>query len=286
MQRNGKQGFTLIELLVVISIIAIIAAILFPVFARARESARRASCASNLKQIGLGLMQYTQDYDEAYPMDAVGSTGNADWNTGFGIGASDATTKYTWMDAIYPYVKSEQIFDCPSVKFVKNPAKGNSAQRYHYRDGYNWGSYSINEGGLAWGSCVKNLNGPVSRGQTLSHKTGHKTVHVMDVVVPAQTVWVADGMGAPFVKAVAKSADYAAGLQISTMSDGYRVLGTWNNMADGWPERHLETTNILWADGHVKAMSLEQLSAKRSVEYTCPGGYAWKEISYLTNADD
>jgi prepilin-type N-terminal cleavage/methylation domain-containing protein len=64
---RGIGGFTLIELLVVIAIIAILAAILFPVFARARENARRASCQSNLKQIGLGIMQYTQDYDERMP---------------------------------------------------------------------------------------------------------------------------------------------------------------------------------------------------------------------------
>ena len=71
--KRSHLGFTLIELLVVIAIIAILAAILFPVFARARENARRASCMSNLKQIGLGLMQYTQDYDEKYP--CPGSTG-------------------------------------------------------------------------------------------------------------------------------------------------------------------------------------------------------------------
>lgn len=64
---SSKKGFTLIELLVVIAIIAILAAILFPVFARARENARRASCQSNLKQIGLGILQYAQDYDERYP---------------------------------------------------------------------------------------------------------------------------------------------------------------------------------------------------------------------------
>ena len=63
-----KKAFTLIELLVVIAIIAILAAILFPVFAQAREKARQTSCLSNLKQIGLGLMMYTQDYDETYPM--------------------------------------------------------------------------------------------------------------------------------------------------------------------------------------------------------------------------
>ena len=65
---HKRSGFTLIELLVVIAIIAILAAILFPVFARARENARRTSCVSNLKQIGLGIMQYTQDYDERYPL--------------------------------------------------------------------------------------------------------------------------------------------------------------------------------------------------------------------------
>ena len=66
-------GFTLIELLVVIAIIAILAAILFPVFARARENARRSSCQSNMKQIGLGFMQYTQDYDEQYPANRYNS---------------------------------------------------------------------------------------------------------------------------------------------------------------------------------------------------------------------
>jgi prepilin-type N-terminal cleavage/methylation domain-containing protein len=71
-----RRGFTLIELLVVIAIIAILAAILFPVFARARENARRASCSSNMKQIGLGFLQYTQDYDERMPSVADGSNGN------------------------------------------------------------------------------------------------------------------------------------------------------------------------------------------------------------------
>ena len=91
-----RTAFTLIELLVVIAIIAILAAILFPVFARARENARRSSCQSNLKQIGLGILQYTQDYDEYMP---VGTTGN-------GAGG--------WVGQVYPYVKSLQIFICPS----------------------------------------------------------------------------------------------------------------------------------------------------------------------------
>src|SRR5437763_14058162 len=90
-----SQGFTLIELLVVIAIIAILAAILFPVFGRARENARRSSCQSNLKQLGLGFLQYIQDNDELYPK----STGDA------GQG---------WGGRIFPYVKNTQVFKCPS----------------------------------------------------------------------------------------------------------------------------------------------------------------------------
>lgn len=91
------KGFTLIELLVVIAIIAILAAILFPVFAKAREKARQASCASNENQIGLALMQYVQDYDERYP--ARQYNGN---NT------------ESWRNVVYPYIKSTGVFSCPS----------------------------------------------------------------------------------------------------------------------------------------------------------------------------
>jgi prepilin-type N-terminal cleavage/methylation domain-containing protein/prepilin-type processing-associated H-X9-DG protein len=93
-----RKAFTLIELLVVIAIIAILAAILFPVFARARENARRASCMSNLKQISLGFMQYTQDYDERYPMNFTLPT-----YTNF------------YYATVSPYLKSTQIWSCPSA---------------------------------------------------------------------------------------------------------------------------------------------------------------------------
>ena len=101
-----KSAFTLIELLVVIAIIAILAAILFPVFARARENARRASCMSNLKQIGLGFMMYIQDYDEKFPRVTLGyidSTTPGRENVPLG-----------WADALQPYIKSTQVFQCPS----------------------------------------------------------------------------------------------------------------------------------------------------------------------------
>jgi prepilin-type N-terminal cleavage/methylation domain-containing protein/prepilin-type processing-associated H-X9-DG protein len=97
-QSRTNFGFTLIELLVVIAIIAILASILFPVFARARENARRSSCSSNLKQIGLGIMQYIQDYDEKVPA----------------CKANGASGAMYLMDRIDPYVKSRQVYVCPS----------------------------------------------------------------------------------------------------------------------------------------------------------------------------
>jgi prepilin-type N-terminal cleavage/methylation domain-containing protein/prepilin-type processing-associated H-X9-DG protein len=97
---KSRSGFTLIELLVVIAIIAILAAILFPVFAKAREKARQTSCASNEKQLGLGFVQYVQDYDETFPCGLPAWGGGPLWGTG-------------WAGQIYPYVRSKGVFMCP-----------------------------------------------------------------------------------------------------------------------------------------------------------------------------
>lgn len=96
-KESHKRGFTLIELLVVIAIIALLAAILFPVFARARENARKSSCSNNLKQMGMALAQYIQDFDETMPQIWGGNT-----------------FVYNWAPAMYPYLKSYQLYKCPS----------------------------------------------------------------------------------------------------------------------------------------------------------------------------
>ena len=101
-QNNPAGGFTLIELLVVIAIIGILAAMLFPVFSRARESARGIQCTSNLKQIGLAFMQYSEDYSGRYPI----AGGEISWD--------DPSGALPWSQQLQPYLKSKQIFHCPS----------------------------------------------------------------------------------------------------------------------------------------------------------------------------
>ncbi|BDI32072.1 hypothetical protein CCAX7_41230 [Capsulimonas corticalis] len=126
---NKKIGFTLIELLVVIAIIAILAAILFPVFAKAREKARQTSCLSNMKQLGLGFMQYSQDNDEKNP-DGV------NWYYPGGNG---------WGGQIYAYVKSKQVFLCPSDTTSGNKIYSSYAYNSNNTnpDGSTVDSYSI-----------------------------------------------------------------------------------------------------------------------------------------------
>ena len=106
-----KHGFTLIELLIVIAIISILAAILFPVFSRARENARRSSCLSNIKQIGLGFAMYSQDYDERMPPAWI-TVVDTNWKYPNGI-TTDSTR--TWYLLIYPYIKNMQVYNCPSA---------------------------------------------------------------------------------------------------------------------------------------------------------------------------
>jgi len=110
---GARRGFTLIELLVVIAIIAILAAILFPVFARAREAARQTSCRSNLKQIGTALMMYRGDYDELMPPLASG-----DGTGPYQMPDNSTGTYVLWHHVLNPYIKNFALFNCPSNKFT------------------------------------------------------------------------------------------------------------------------------------------------------------------------
>jgi prepilin-type N-terminal cleavage/methylation domain-containing protein/prepilin-type processing-associated H-X9-DG protein len=114
-----RRGFTLIELLVVVAIIAILAAILFPVFAQAREKARQTSCLSNIKQLTLGFIMYSQDYDESFPQWKWDENYSSPWGDKSSVSPNNASS--VWYYAIYPYVKNSKIYACPSdprkVKF-------------------------------------------------------------------------------------------------------------------------------------------------------------------------
>ncbi len=235
-----SKGFTLIELLVVIAIIAILAAILFPVFARARENARRTSCQSNLKNIGLGLIQYSQDYDEK--MIRV-SYGAAD---GSGDGASSATV-YKWMDAAQPYIKSTQIFDCPSN------ANTNTTPYVYSVPGVGPGAGNGNKYGSYTMSCTNpgSLNAP-------SNNTAD--VAQASLQEPATTLWVtdmeADGSVTPPYRFIVGNGNV---LTFGTGSQGRRLIG-FSAQSAAIIDRHLDTTNVLFCDGHVKSQKLDAIA--------------------------
>src|SRR6476620_5373404 len=132
-----RNGFTLIELLVVIAIIAILAAILFPVFAQAREKARQTGCASNLKPLGIAAMMYAQDYDQRYvPW----------WGDG-------VTKGQGWSSILMPYVKNEQLFACPSDGI----SRGKNPKRSYTMNG-DW--YSPDQRGLSRSATTDKGSGP------------------------------------------------------------------------------------------------------------------------------
>lgn len=247
------RGFTLIELLVVIAIIALLTAILFPVFARARENARKSSCLNNLKQIGLGLTQYTQDYDDTLPMPWYGPA--ASGNSTVGPPAS-----YKWMDVTYPYIKSEQAFTCPS-----DGAAGRFYRFYGNGGTTQFGSYGINE--AYWGQATNPTLAPPTWPPGGS---GQGPQTLANIPKPAQTVWVADaGGGYPIAWQ-----NIGANPPITT-TGGMRALGNCR-------ERHLNTTNVLWVDGHVKSHSLDFLVTKS----TDPAYGANTVYRYWTIQDD
>lgn len=133
-----RRGFTLIELLVVIAIIAILAAILFPVFAKAREKARQTSCLSNMKQMGLAALAYAQDYDEVLPRINIAVPANSYTLPNGNVAPQ---TAMLWHSILYPYMKNYQMLSCPSdsVKYAGDYTGG--------------GSYGIN-GYAGWSTAL------------------------------------------------------------------------------------------------------------------------------------
>jgi prepilin-type N-terminal cleavage/methylation domain-containing protein/prepilin-type processing-associated H-X9-DG protein len=164
MRRN--RGFTLIELLVVIAIIAILAAILFPVFAQAREKARSAACLSALKQYGLAMNMYAQDFDETYPFLNYGST--------------SAGTKIIWSRLLYPYIKNKDIWRCPSVDNADFAKNGIDTIRF-----WDYGTgYGVN------GRVFANVN-PGTGPSMAEIQTPSETFDIIDVIYDAgyQNYW-------------------------------------------------------------------------------------------------
>ena len=222
--RNGaRKAFTLIELLVVIAIIALLAAILFPVFARARENARKSSCANNVKQLGLGIAQYVQDYDEQYPY------GTPRGGTGFrGTG---------WAGMIYPYVKSPQVYGCPNDP--TKPSGNNYPVSYSFNGAY--------LGARALADVAKS-----TQTVALSESTSGWQVNVTDPAETGTRTSMID-LGDNHVYV-----DTGAAQQCCGNTEHYRT-GAYSNGAvlqgHGGGDTdvvHLDGSNYLLADGHVK----------------------------------
>jgi len=245
-RRHARRGFTLIELLVVIAIIAILAAILFPVFGRARENGRRASCQSNLKQMGLALMQYAQDNNERVPV------GCAD--QGVVDGLCVAGRDVVWMSAIQTYVKSTQVFTCPSADFdgADLVLADSSLPGYAPKVSYSTaGSYIMN----AWNynAPASGLKGPGAP-TTVSVGTGMKLSTIQD---PSSTLWVGDGNGSPWFSATGTAAPAVD----PDDGNGFRNMGnkSYGAQNGAFIERHLETCCFLFGDGHVKSLKLDDV---------------------------
>ena len=225
--RKTASAFTLIELLVVIAIIAILAAILFPVFAQAREKARQSVCLSNLKQIGTGIMMYTQDYDETLPSSFMG---NGAAGTAVGIDQSVGPA-YTWQYSILPYTKSDGIYTCPSNRF----------------------SSKDNQKPIFYGT--PRVSAPlhyVPNRQVIGQMILDGLSPLSAIDAPSESVMVAENKS--------KYSDCNWTAVYSALSSTSVMLNFTTNQpetvvaGEGFLQAHQGMSNFVFADGHVKAM--------------------------------
>jgi prepilin-type N-terminal cleavage/methylation domain-containing protein/prepilin-type processing-associated H-X9-DG protein len=235
--RAGKKAFTLIELLVVIAIIAILAAILFPVFGRARENARRSACQSNLKQIGIGVMQYTQDYDETMPR----------WG--------DYSTESFFINMLDPYIKVQNvsstdrqgIWRCPTSTGTSGTGTSVAANSY----GYNY---------LILGYTTTTTTGFLG-----AHNTPARLATLQG---PAETVCIAEGtdiLRSPYHTWNFANNSNIAARHFSSAQNSPPAIN--NRLYD--PQGQV---NVLWADGHVKSMKRMLLTGRNPLVSTTNGG--------------
>lgn len=255
--QGAHYAFTLIELLVVIAIIALLAAILFPVFARARENARKSSCQNNLKQIGVGLSQYVQDYDEGMPAQQYGFVNTQGQDVAFyangttNIGGTNSVTGNNWILNIQPYVKSWQLFACPSASASSNYApSGNSNSNY-----------------LANGvAFIDSTNG------------GLTARNISSIPATSTLIWVQEGSGRM------RNALCRPWLSALGTSGANGTFSTWNANQAGYYRAnyvHFEGGNLLFTDGHVKWK--QQTKVCRS-DYGLAGAQCGEEATATTAA--
>ncbi len=294
---QARNGFTLIELLVVIAIIAILAAILFPVFARARENARKSSCQSNLKQIGLASLQYTQDYDEKlYPHRFNSGTGSNPLLQANGGPATttqitlDAQDKTFWATLLQPYTKSYQLFVCPSNPngwSQYNPdgascsgstavggASGCGGAGYGAQNSYGHNDFlspadAFNGGGKGPLPIALAQIPAVSKTVLVTDATYYGTLPAPETVVtPLSPSVTLSGTGGnsllAFMNALGGQYKYYyknMGNNVwswdPTLGGGASDLGTINEPDKN--SRHNGQINVLYADGHVKAVRYDRL---------------------------
>ena len=252
---SRRAGFTLIELLVVLAIISLLAAILFPVFAQAREKARQAACLSNTRQIGLGLMEYVQDYDEALPL------GGYFFNKPGG--------QSRWFRDIHPYVQNVDVYNCPDLpddkyKAVFDPATNPASTYFGHPGPTLGGGYGINFNLIGFYPSATQRDS-----ETLS---GIKDTSGTFLVSEAAQCGVGrtgkDIMTGPDNANPAKWPDYQTGASDSEVqpptsftSDTvlqYTMSSPFINTRRRPLARHNNGLNIIYCDGHAKWKSVEQ----------------------------